>query len=59
MAVSAGPIIALLLVVAAAILLYCEARYEAKHPPRLRDKELRAERSVYDHERIRSMGGWR
>ncbi len=55
---SAGPIIAFGLIVAIAILPYCEARYEAKSP-RLRDKELRAQRSVFDHERIRSMGGWR
>lgn len=59
MAVSAGPIIAFVLVVAVVILGYCEARYEAKHPPRLRDKEIRAERGVFDYERIRSSGGWR
>ena len=48
---SAGPIIALLLVVVIAILLYCEARYEAK--------ASRGERGVFDYERIRSSGGWR
>ena len=56
---SAGPIIAGLLIVFIAVALWLEARYEAKHPPRLRDKEDRANRAVYDHDRIRSMGGWR
>lgn len=56
---SAGPIIAGLLIVLIAVALWLEACYEAKYPPRLRDKEIRANRALYDYERIRSMGGWR